>query len=256
MKPIYCLAFLLAVASCKQKSEANATKVNTASNENTLSQNDTITKPDSKDLSSLLRPNEKLKLQKIYSDEAEYIEYDGMGDYPFFNVKKNKELVSLATNFEDAPKFGRGDILLLKWKIDTVYIAGESEALNFTEWLVDVKKVKDGNVSLFRKSYKKPIKYYSDKGSYSDDLKDYLYTQVEYYLVNSKNESIKTALKNPESISYSIEEKDKDGQSYYVLGISDDFEKHTNIIQWLYFNNDTRTLYEYDVPNDKLIEFK
>jgi hypothetical protein len=110
---------------------------------------------------------------------------------------------------------------------------------------------------LFLKKYKKPIKYYTDKEDYTTDYKDYLYTQVEYYVANSKNELVKGAIKDPNAdLSYSIEEKEKDGRSYTVLGISNDFEHHTNIIQWLYLDNENRNLYEYDLPNDKLVEFK
>jgi hypothetical protein len=123
--------------------------------------------------------------------------------------------------------------------------------------MISAKKVKDGNVSLFLKKYKKPIKYYSEKEDYTDGFKDYLYTQVEYYLANSKQELVKTAIKNPDAdLSYSIEEKEKEGHIFYVLGISNDFEHHTNIIQWIYIDSNNNQLYEYDLPNDKLVEFK
>ncbi|TPG45359.1 hypothetical protein [Flavobacterium pectinovorum] len=254
MKQFYCLAFLVLLFSCKENKEATTENLNTT-------QKDTINIKETKVVSnntqtSVLRPNEKLKIQQVYSDLVEFVNFDGNGDYALFTVQKNKELISLYTNLENAKTFKRGDLLDVKWKMDTIYIAGEGEKQDFGEWLVDAKKVKDGNVTLFLKKYKKPIKYYSEKEDYTADYKDFLYTQVEYYLANSKNELVKAALKSPDAdLSYSIEEKDREGRSYIVLGISNDFEHHTNILQWLYLDNENNTLYEYDLPNDKLIKF-
>lgn len=255
MKTFYCLALFVLLLSCKENKETTAenldkkvqkdsikvTETNIASNENLFSD---------------LRPNEKLKTEERYSDQVEFINFDGNGDYALFTVQKNKKLVSFYTNLEDARPFKRGDILDVEWKMDTIYEAGEGEKQGFGEWLITVKKVKDGPVSLFRKRYKNPIKYTFEKDELTADFKDYLHEQVEYYLANSKNELVKLAIKSPNAdLSYSIEEKEKDGRSYYVLGISNDFEHHTNIIQWLYLDNETRNLYEYDLANDKLVKF-
>lgn len=256
MKQIYFLALFTLLFSCKENKETNSENINKSVQKDTLDakeKSDTV----SKDIfASDLRPNEKLKIGQNYSDTVEYVEFDDNGDFPLFTVRKNKKTVSLVTNSDDAPKFKRGDVLEIKWRVDTLYVAGESEELNFTEWLINVKKVKDGNVTLFLKKYKKPIKYYSDKGDYTDSFKDYLYTQVEYYLANSKQDLVKAAIKSPDAdLSYSIEEKEKDGHPYYVLGISNDFEHHNNIIQWIYLESDSRIIYEYDLANDKLVEF-
>ncbi|WP_264537571.1 hypothetical protein [Flavobacterium sp. N1736] len=118
------------------------------------------------------------------------------------------------------------------------------------------QKSKRRKCKFVSKKYPKQIKYYTDKEDYTADFKDYIYEEVEFYLANSKNELVKSAIKDSKAnLSYSIEEKDKDGRSYVVLGISNDFEHHTNIIQWLYLDNENRKLYEYDLPNDKLIQF-
>lgn len=255
MKHFYCLAVLVLLFSCKENKETNPENLNKVQKD-TTSLKETEAGPDRIETSDL-RPNEKLKLQQVYTDLVEYVDFDANGDFTLFTVQKDKHLVSFYNNLESAGSFKRGDLLEVKWKIDTIYIAGEGEKEDFGEWLVDAKKVKDGNVSLFLKKYKKPIKYYTAKEDYTTDYKDYLYTQVEYYLANSKNELVKAALKDPNAdLSYSIEEKEKEGRSYTVLGISNDGEHHTNIIQWLYLDNENRNLYEYDLPNDKLIEFK
>ncbi|MBF4505251.1 hypothetical protein IRZ83_01135 [Flavobacterium sp. JLP] len=256
MKQIYCLALFALLFSCKENKETNSKNLNKSAQKDTLSVKEINTTASKENFESDLRPSEKLKLGQPYSDTVEYVEFDNNGDFPLFSVQKNKKLVGLVSNSEDAPKFKRGDVLELKWKMDTLYVAGESEELNFSEWMISAKKVKDGNVSLFLKKYKKPIKYSSTKEDYTDGFKDYLYTQVEYYLANSKQELVKTAIKNPDAdLSYSIEEKDKEGHIFYVLGISNDFEHHTNIIQWIYIDSNNNQLYEYDLPNDKLVEF-
>ena len=67
---------------------------------------------------------------------------------------------------------------------------------------------------------------------------------------------IKSTIESPDaSLTYSIEDGEKSGRSYTILGISNEFENRTSIIQWLYLDNENRKLYEYDLGNDKLIEF-
>lgn len=213
--------------------------------------------PEEVNVFSAIRPDERLNKGEQYADEAEYVDYDANGDYALFTVKKGKEVVALQTNFEGSDQFNRGDVLKITWKMDSTFIAGEGEKLDFTEWLINAEKVKDGNVSLFKKKYPKPIKYtWAEVEEYTKDFKDYLYTQVEYYLANSKKDLVKAHLKNPDTeLVYSIEDRQKDGRSYTVLGIANEFEHHISIIQWLYLDSENRKLYEYDLANDKLVEF-
>ena len=256
MKQLYCIALLAMLFSCKDKKEATAESLKENVTKDTLAVNEAGDNVSNLNLTSNVRPGEKLKLEEVYDDTVEFINFDGNGDYALFTVQKNKKLISFYTDLADAKTFKRGDLLDVAWKMDTIYEAGEGEKLEFAEWLVNAKKVKDGNVSLFRKKHSKPIKYYSEKEDFTTDFKDYLYEQVEFYLANSNNELVKSAIKDPKAdLSYSIEEKDRDGRSYILLGISNDFEHHTNIIQWLYLDNENRKLYEYDLPNDKLVQF-
>lgn len=214
--------------------------------------------PEEVNVFSAIRPDERLNKGEQYADEVEYVDYDANGDYALFTIKKGNEVVVLQTNFEGSDRFNRGDVLKITWKMDSTFIAGEGEKLDFTEWLINAEKVKDGKVSLFKKKYNKPIKFYWAEGEeYTKDFKDYLYTQVEYYLANSKKDLVKVHLQNPDTqFVYSIEDLQKDGRSYTVLGISNEFENRTSIIQWLYLDSENRKLYEYDLPNDKLIEFR
>ncbi|MCV9927623.1 hypothetical protein OIU83_08180 [Flavobacterium sp. LS1R49] len=254
MKLLYSFILLVLLSACKEKKEIDS---NIIPQKTEVGSNDSVSKSNLEVATSLIRPKEELKRQKIYSDIAEFVEYDEMGEFPLFIVKKNNEIISLATNLEKDPKYTRGDIFEMKWKIDSLMVGGE-EGVSFTEWLVDAKKIKDGSVSLFRKKYKKPIKYYwgGEEDTYTTEYKDYLYTLVEYYLANSKVELVKVTIKNPDAnLIYSIEDGEKEGRSYTVLGISNDFEHHTNIIQWLYVDRLTKELYEYDLASDKLIKF-
>ena len=256
MKQLYCIALLAMLFSCKDNKEATAESLKENVTKDTLALKEAGDNVSNLNLTSNVRPGEKLKLEEVYDDTVEFINFDGNGDYALFTVQKNKKLISFYTDLADAKTFKRGDLLDVAWKMDTIYEAGEGEKLEFAEWLVNAKKVKDGNVSLFRKKHLKPIKYYSEKEDFTADFKDYLYEQVEFYLANSNNELVKSAIKDPKAdLSYSIEEKDRDGRSYILLGISNDFEHHTNIIQWLYLDNENRKLYEYDLPNDKLVQF-
>jgi hypothetical protein len=254
MKYISLLAALFLFSCNDQKTTSSEISVKTAANKEKK-----IPKASQEEaFFSAIRPGERLNKGKEYSDEVEYVEYDDNGDYNLFTIKKGKETIALNTNFEGTAAFLRGDILEITWKIDTTYSAGDGEKLDFTPWLIKAKKVKDGSVSLFKRKYKKPIKYYSTgEEQYTKSFVEYLNVLVEYYLANSKKELVKANLQNPDTnLVYSIENGDKDGRSYVIVGISNEFENHTSIIQWLYLDNETRKLYEYDLANDTLIEFK
>lgn len=256
MKHMYCVAVFAVLFSCNDPKKTTSENLNKDISKDTLTVKEVTDNSSNLNLKSDVRPDEKLQLEQIYKDAVEFVNFDGNGDYALFTVQKNKKIVSFYTDLANAKQFKRGDLLDVSWKMDTIYEAGEGEKQEFAEWLVNAKKVKDGNVSLFLKKHPKPITYYAEKADLTADFKEYLYEQVEFYLANSKNELVVTAVKDPKAdLSYSIEEKEKDKRSYYVLGISNDFEHHTNIIQWLYLDTENNKLYEYDLPNDKLIQF-
>lgn len=150
----------------------------------------------------------------------------------------------------------RGDVCEITWEKDTIYIAGEGEIPKIENWLVSIKKIKDGNVSKFRKDYKKELKYYYSDEGYTQSTLDDLYLSAEYYIANTKNELIKLAIQNREQLEYSIESRTENNRDYQVLGIGYTFEHKFNVIQWLYIDIETQKIYEYDVANDKLVEFK
>ncbi|WP_066676772.1 MULTISPECIES: hypothetical protein [unclassified Chryseobacterium] len=66
---------------------------------------------------------------------------------------------------------------------------------------------------------------------------------------------IKLFVKNRNALAYSVEKQTKENKEYYVLGIYTESEHKINTFQWLYIDPETDTIYEYDLPNDKLIKF-
>lgn len=259
MKLFYSLVLFALLISCKGNKEI-AAKANAAAQKTNFGSNDSISRVIPKEFESEMRPNEKLKLQQVYTDVAEYMGFNEGGDYSYVEIKKNNQIISLTSNLvgDEKPNYTMGDIYEFKWNIDSVFIAGDGERRDFTEWFISAKKVKDGSVTLFRKKHSKPMKYnWSGENAYSTEFKDYLYAQVEYYLANSKSELVKADLEDPNvNLVYSIEEREFEGRSYIVLGVASEFENHASVMQWLYIDNETRILYEYDLGNEKLIEFK
>ena len=205
-------------------------------------------------LKSIIRPKVDLKLGEIYADTLEFVEFDDNGDYPYLYAKKGDEIIPMIYDQSQKMNFLRSDLLVVKWKIDSMWIAGDGDKLVFAEWAINAKKIKDGSVALFRKKYKKPIKYWSGKDeSYTNEYKDYLYKAVEYYLANSKAPLVLENLKDPNvNLTYSIEKGEKNGRSYTILGISRDLPDQSSIIQWLYLDVENHNLYEYDLANDEL----
>lgn len=194
----------------------------------------------------------------IHTDTMNFFEYNDYGDYFFLNAEKNKENFGFINDKNEDRSLLKGDIIEIKWKNDTIFIAGDGETPEIAEWIVSVKKIKDGNVATFRKNYKKQLKYnWSEENDYSQSYLDKLYLLVEYYIANSQNEMINYCIKEKEQLEYSIEEQTRDGKEYTVIGIASIFEHRVNTMKWLYYEHgDSYKLYEYDLPNDELIEFK
>ena len=91
---------------------------------------------------SLLRPNEKLELGKIYTDKVKYVNFDDNGDNWLYLVKKDKDTIALISLDIEKSEFIRGDELEIQWKMDSIRNAGDPEFLDFREFLVSAKKIK------------------------------------------------------------------------------------------------------------------
>lgn len=117
----------------------------------------------------------------------------------------------------------------------------------------DVSKV----VSDFRKNYGKEIYYnYSGDFNYSQKYLEELYLKVEYYIANSKNELLKNIIANKNRLEYSVEQQQRNGKEYTVLGIGTVNEGRITKAQWLFYDAENKILYEYDLPNDELVVFE
>lgn len=101
----------------------------------------------------------------------------------------------------------------------------------------------------------KKLKYHWSDDSYSQAHLDSLYILAKFYIAHSANELIKTAVKQNEQLEYSIEKRNHKNKNYDVLGIGHTSENRFTVMQWVYIDADTRKIYEYDLPNDQLIEF-
>lgn len=94
---------------------------------------------------SSIRPNEAIFLNKIYTDTLEFSSYNDDGDYFHLIGKKQKQSVSLIYNWEwykiEKYNFQLGDPIEVKWKMDSIWIAGEDDELMFYERAIDAKKI-------------------------------------------------------------------------------------------------------------------
>lgn len=196
---------------------------------------------------------------KINTETLEFISYLDDGDYSLFLTKKGEETLYFINENNEDRSLLRGDQIELRWKEDTIWIAGEGDEQEMANWVVSVKKVKDGKVSQFRKEYGKELKFYfAEEYDFSTSFMDELYLLVEYYVANSNNSLLQLNLKNKADLIYSIEKQNREEKEYIVIGLATEFENHTRILQWLYYDNEAEysTLYEYDLANDELIEFQ
>lgn len=196
------------------------------------------------------------KKDSIKQDTIEFVSYNDDFDYSQLNGKKGKDEITFVNDKNNDRSFLRGDLIAIEWKNDSIYIAGDGDTPQNAEWIVSAKKIKDGNVSKFRKEYGKEIKYFQSKEDpLSDSYLDHLYQLAEYYIANSRKDLIKLFVKNRENLGYSIEKRDRENKEYYVLGIYTESEHKTNTFQWLYIDPEKDQIYEYDLNNDKLIYF-
>lgn len=198
----------------------------------------------------------KNKPVAIYKDTVEFVDYNDDGDFLDLNVLKNNDETSYNNDVDDRNLL-RGDIIEVSWKRDTVYIAGDGDTPMETETAVSIVKLKDGNVSKFRKNYGKELKYVRATDSdFSESYLDKIYLIVEYYIANSKNELVKMHVSKKDTLTYSVEETSRKGKPYMMIGLGTEFEHHTNIVQWLYIDIESYALFEYDLANDNLVKFK
>lgn len=134
--PIYWLSILsfLILQSCVEKS------VKVENSIPTIEQVNVVKEAIPKDFESMIRPNEKLILGKVYTDTLEYVGDNDEGDNWLFIVKKQLDSIYIINNTEN--NFVRGDVVEIQWKMDSIRYAGDESFLDFREHLVTTKKIR------------------------------------------------------------------------------------------------------------------
>ena len=93
------------------------------------------------EFTSLIRPGEKLELGKTYTDTLTYTGYDDNGDDWLFFVARGTDTLSLIYNNNDKTDLFKGEEIEVQWKVDSIRYAGDSEFLNYREFLVSAKRL-------------------------------------------------------------------------------------------------------------------
>ena len=266
MKFFYIIILFIFIYGCKFSQQEKHSEMIDTVKKNTDSINDIS---DDVNCEDNLVDIEKYELNKIYTDTVIFKQYMDYGDFYRFRVTiKDKDLYPV--NDSDDRSLARGDIAVLKWKVDSIWNPDASDYKWLSEVSVGIHKIGDGKLSQFRKKYPLPITYYYSseiEKKYSKEDFDEIYNLVEYYLANSKQPLVKSAIENQsdsQQIQYSIEEQNREEEedgntvTYTVIGLSNYFENRNPIFQWLYLkqsNYGYKVLYEYDLPNGKLALF-
>lgn len=196
------------------------------------------------------------KQEKTKSGRFTFISYNDDGDYSLLNARQQGQEVQFVNNLSEERNLLRGDVIEIRWKQDTLTVAGDAEPGFPADVLLSLTKIKDGKVSQFRRLYKEPLSYHwSPEYDYSQSYLDKLYLMVEYYIANSRNTLLKSLISGKSPISYSVEQQQREGTEYTVLGIAGSEEHHKVTVQWLFYDREKEILYEYDLANDRLHYF-
>lgn len=96
------------------------------------------------EFSSNLKPTKRILLNQIYTDTIKFLTYNDNSDYFLLIGEKNGNDVSLIYNWDSHNKkynFKYGDIIKVKWKMDSIWIAGDGETLDFAERVLEARKI-------------------------------------------------------------------------------------------------------------------
>lgn len=137
----------LCLISCKGKPEKPVKKeINTTvkavqKDEETMNsqEQEENTLPDS--FKSRLRPDETLYPGKVYTDTVTYVDFNNYDyDQVLFTIKKNNDTIVLISEDEWEGKYFKEQEIIINWKIDSIRPAGDSEYLDFKEFLISSTK--------------------------------------------------------------------------------------------------------------------
>ncbi|MFD1552874.1 hypothetical protein DNU06_08080 [Putridiphycobacter roseus] len=152
---LFASLLVLSITSCRSENKADITPVLPAeisiqipsdttalipAEENTKTTENKVRK-----VKSSVRANSLVSLKEIYIDSIEFIGYNDDFDYFLLTGKKNKRAIDFFYDWQwkknGAYDFKSGDIIEVKWKMDTFWVAGDGERADFHEWVIDAKKL-------------------------------------------------------------------------------------------------------------------
>jgi hypothetical protein len=85
---------------------------------------------------------------------------------------------------------------------------------------------------------------------------DWLDDSIANYIRFSQMDLIVLDRKNNDQISWMIDKQDRNERVYYAIKIGRDFEDRFVSDGWIFIDSASRQIYEYDLAEDSLIEFK
>jgi hypothetical protein len=224
------------------------------------------------------RPGETLRFGVTYTDEFEYVEWNGDLDYTYFVMCSpgDEEYLHLYDDLDDNdripyPEFVRGDRMLVEWHIGLASEAGDNETPYLTKWATKVDKIADGPVSRFRAAHPDRLRNVLPNGwdppereaervreLYTDP---YYYGAAEYYVATSRKPEVRAFAADPSlAIRYTITKQERGGMDFRVFEIWNDADTAEGELPeplatfWL-SQNWPHTIYEYDPATDELTKF-
>jgi len=102
--------------------------------------------------SSDLRPGKAIQLNQIYTDTITFSSYNNDGDYWMLLGNKNEKNLRLIYNWDwqdnKQYRFNHGESIIIKWKMDGFYEAGDGETLYYSERAMDAERIQSRNVPI------------------------------------------------------------------------------------------------------------
>lgn len=109
-------------------------------------------------LLSELRPGAELTTGTTYRDTVVYLGYDCRGDYASIDVERDGRIVNLLTE-SDGWEIRRGDQVLLEWKMDSMWVAGDGDAAYVMEWAKELRLIEKGPLARWERDFTRPIEW-------------------------------------------------------------------------------------------------
>ena len=200
--------------------------------------------------------------QQLFAQEKQekviFLELQEGGDIEPIFVKNGDQRLTFVYQSDSLVELNllRGDSILINWEERDLELAGDTGTVR-EEVVTKILKIKDSKILDFRSKYGKDLVFqYPMDSNYTETFKDYLYNWVEYYLTVSKTLPVEDLIiDKSNTIFYSIEDAEKNERSYTLIGIGvKSSPENSSILQWLYLDNESHQMYEYDLGKDELIE--